>query len=127
MNGAVLGDMLGAFLSPPIAATLCALATAMLRLPRSAVRQCAYRGWFLAGAINTVTSLAARDMAGAAVSAAHFAFGLWLWWRGRPKDPRSALGMAGYKARAILAELARKAREAARPRPVLRPVPGGAR
>lgn len=127
MSGAMLGDVLTAILSPPTAAVLVALALALLRCPRSAVRQGAYRGWFLAGGINTAGSLAARDLAGAAISAAHFAFGLWMWWRGRPRDRRNVLGAAGYKARAVLAELARKTREAATPRPVLRPVPGGAR
>lgn len=48
------------------------------------------------------------------------------WWRkrrGRKRAPRSY----GYKAKASIAALARKAREAAWPRPVPRLAPGGAR
>ena len=61
-------------------------------------------------------------------SAAFFGFLFaWDWWRKGRKRKRNTLGMIGYKARAALAALVRKAREAAKPRPVLRPVPGGAR
>jgi hypothetical protein len=47
------------------------------------------------------------------------------WWRKRKRRKRSPKAM-GAKSRALLAALVRKAREAARPRPVLRPLPGGA-
>jgi O-antigen/teichoic acid export membrane protein len=54
----------------------------------------------------------------------------WSWWYGRRKRrkrrKRSVRAM-GAKSLALLAELCRKARESARPRPMLRPVPGGAR
>jgi hypothetical protein len=63
----------------------------------------------------------------AAVNGALAAFLAWLWWRQRRKDRKRTLGLAGYKARAALAALVRKAREASKPRPVLRPIPGGAR
>jgi hypothetical protein len=63
----------------------------------------------------------------AAVNGALAAFLAWLWWRQRRKDRKRALGLAGYKARAALAALVRKAREASKPRPVLRPIPGSAR
>lgn len=51
---------------------------------------------------------------------------LWHWWRGRRRRDR-APKLAGYKARAAIAALVAKVRESARPRPVLRPQPGGAR
>lgn len=51
---------------------------------------------------------------------AWFAYGCWK----RHKRKRTA-ALAGAKSRARIAVLVRKAREAARPRPVLRPVPGG--
>jgi hypothetical protein len=67
--------------------------------------------------------------AGAAVSAVIGLAGVWLWWDSWRKNRRRkrAPGLAGYKARAAIASLVRRSREAARPRPVLRPVPGGAR
>lgn len=48
---------------------------------------------------------------------------LLLWWQRRRRDraPRAY----GAKSRALIAALVRKTREAARPRPVLRPVPQG--
>lgn len=45
------------------------------------------------------------------------------WRRRRKRAPKSA----GYKARALIAAIVRRAREAAHPRPVLIPVPGGVR
>jgi membrane protein implicated in regulation of membrane protease activity len=50
----------------------------------------------------------------------------WDWWRKRKRRKRSPKAL-GAKSRALIAALVRKAREAARPRPVLRPQPGGAR
>jgi hypothetical protein len=49
----------------------------------------------------------------------------WLWWRHRRRD--RAPKTYGAKTKAIIAAMVRRAREAAQPRPVLRPVPGGAR
>jgi membrane protein implicated in regulation of membrane protease activity len=50
----------------------------------------------------------------------------WLWWR-RRKRRRRARDAIGAKSRALRDALVRRAREAAKPRPVLRPVPGGVR
>jgi hypothetical protein len=49
------------------------------------------------------------------------------WWRGHRKDRRKALDAIGAKSRALRDALVRRAREAARPRPVLRPQRGGVR
>lgn len=49
----------------------------------------------------------------------------WEWWKRRRRKDR-APRMLGYKARAAIAALVRKVRESAKPRPVLRPVPGAA-
>lgn len=51
---------------------------------------------------------------------------IWSHHHNRRKRKR-APALFGYKARARLAAVVRKAREATKPRPVLRPVPGGAR
>lgn len=59
-----------------------------------------------------------------ALAAALFA---WAWWRKRKRKRRKRSPKAlGAKSRALIAALVRRAREAARPRPVLRPQPGGA-
>jgi hypothetical protein len=47
----------------------------------------------------------------------------WLLWRNRRR--KRAPRAYGAKSRALIAGLVRRAREAARPRPVLRPVPQG--
>jgi hypothetical protein len=50
----------------------------------------------------------------------------WKLWRHR-KDRDRVPRAYGAKSRALLATLARRAREASKPRPAFRPVPGGAR
>lgn len=49
---------------------------------------------------------------------------VFLWWLSRRRRKRAPKAM-GAKARALIAAMVRKARESAKPRPVLRPVPGG--
>ena len=74
--------------------------------------------------IAGVADAADGDWPGSAFSFAIVALLGWDWWRrNRKRSPRSY----GAKARALLAALVRKAREAAKPRPVLRPAPGGVR
>ena len=77
--------------------------------------------------LAAVGAFMARYWASCALDAAVAAFLIWDLWRRHRRQVRRALGLAGAKSRARVAALARKAREAARPRPVLRPVPGGAR
>lgn len=81
------------------------------------------------GAVANALSCVAFGVLGwwplAAVSGVMAAWCAWDWWRNRRKGRRRAARLAGYKARAALARLAQRAREAARPRPVLRPVPQG--
>jgi hypothetical protein len=48
----------------------------------------------------------------------------WMWFR-RRRNRKRAMQALGYKSAALLAALARRAREAAQPRPVLRPSPQG--
>jgi hypothetical protein len=47
----------------------------------------------------------------------------WEWWKRRRRKDRAPRAY-GEKSRALVAALVRRAREAARPRPVLRPIPG---
>lgn len=84
-----------------------------------------YVMWGFAAAWEVVVDLTFAQWLPMACSATSLALAAWLYWRHRRRDraPRSY----GYKARARIAALIAKAREALRLRPVLRPVPGGAR
>jgi hypothetical protein len=73
----------------------------------------------LAGAVTgRAWPLAAADLLAAAVNA-------WLLWRNRRRRKRAPRAY-GAKSAALLAALTRKARDAARPRPVPRLAPQGA-
>jgi membrane protein implicated in regulation of membrane protease activity len=61
----------------------------------------------------------------AAVFAVLAVLAAWLWWRG-DRRKRKGAALIGAKSRALRDAIVRRAREAARPRPVLRPAPGGA-
>jgi membrane protein implicated in regulation of membrane protease activity len=50
----------------------------------------------------------------------------WLWWHRRKRRKRAGDAL-GAKSRALRDALIRRTRQAAKPRPVLRPVPGGVR
>lgn len=116
--------------SAEVARTLVALA--VLPLTNVAIWH-GFRGRFevgdglmaLAAILGTFSNILWGDWRSAAFCAVTAAWFGWCWWR-RRKDRRRSLQRAGYKTRAVLARLARKAREAAQPRPLLRPVPGGA-
>ncbi len=99
---------------------LLASAAAMLTGHRSLSDQV---DWFAWGAYAVAAALAwlLGWVPTAAVAAALAALWFWLMWcrRRRGRAPRSY----GYKAKAAIAALVRKMREAMRPRPVLRPVP----
>lgn len=63
----------------------------------------------------------------AAVYAIDLAIQLWLLWQHWRKIRRRIAASLGAKSRALRDALVKRARQAARPRPVLRPAPGGAR
>lgn len=119
--------VLWALFWPPAYTFSCA---AFLRLYRRQAWRVAMRRWFgrwLAACIGVeVSGVLAADPLECAIAAALAAGGLALWWWLRRKHKDRAPRMHGHKARTALAALVRKAREAARPRPVLRPAPGGA-
>jgi hypothetical protein len=85
-----------------------------------------YRGWGWAAGGGAVGYAISGAWNWAGLDAANALLAVILWWLSRRKRKR-ALRTLGAKSRALVAALARKAREAAKPRPVLRPVPGGAR
>lgn len=89
-------------------------------------------GWM--GATLGVCGLAGMDVAAVlrhnwfltAYYTAWLLYLAWFWWRKR-RNHRRAPRAYGTKSRARLAALVATLRERARPRPVLRPVPGGVR
>ncbi len=85
-----------------------------------------YVMWAFAAAWNIGVDLYTAQWLPMACSGANLTLAVWLYWRHRRKRDRAPRAY-GFKSRARIAALAAKAREAARPRPVLRPVPQGSR
>jgi hypothetical protein len=84
-------------------------------------------GWLGCAAGCLVGAVASRAwlLAVGAVVSAVIAVILYWWWR--RKDRKRAASLIGAKSRALRDALVRRARETAKPRPVLRPQPGGVR
>ena len=120
MDG-LLNFLIGALLSPVLAFALHLLAR------RSSVRFSFFAAWWGGAGVPMVVNSVAGNWGIADWEATSLGVGIaaWLWWRRRRKDraPRAY----GAKSRALIAALVAKAREATKPRPVLRPAPGGAR
>lgn len=87
-------------------------------------RTCAM--WVFAGAWDVGVDLLTASWLPLAIAAANVVLGAWLYWLHRRRKNRGRRSY-GYKARARIAALVAKAREVAQRRPVLSPVPGGAR
>jgi hypothetical protein len=81
--------------------------------------------WVMNAAIATGVEAALRDWLGAAGAAVALLAAIFWWWYRR--KPRRSPKTLGEKGRALIAAMLRTLRERARPRTVLRPVPGGAR
>ena len=86
-------------------------------------------GWVIEAAatlaVNIWQGISTHDFVPALVSAGMLVAGLlWHWWRKRRDRVKAALGA---KSKALRDALVRRARESARPSPVLRPSLGGAR
>jgi hypothetical protein len=85
------------------------------------------RAWGLLLAGNALGAVAQFDRHSWLLCAANAVCAVvcaWKLWRGRRRRKRAPRAY-GAKSRALIARLVRKAREAARRRPVLRPVPQG--
>ena len=80
--------------------------------------------WTCGGAGVVLTGAGFGQWLEIVIGLAQVAIGIWLWRRGR-RGRRRAPRAYGAKSRALVAVLVAKARDAARPRPALRPVPGG--
>ena len=85
--------------------------------------------WWMTCAAN-VLGIAVRASGGMWGSVAVYGiaagFCAWMAWRRRRKDRRRAASLLGAKSRALRAAIVKRAREAARPRTVLRPSLKGA-
>ena len=79
-----------------------------------------------ANVLSGIGSLLLAQWGQAALNFALAAWLAWLLWRGQRKRRKAAAALLGAKSRALKDALVRKAREAAQPRPALRPVPQGA-
>lgn len=107
-------------------APLCALEGMYLARPPGQ-RQRHIFGWSALGfTAYTVTGVFLGQWPACAVFLILAAICAWQWWNGRRKDRDRAGFLIGAKSRALRDALVRRVREAAKPRPVLRPVPGGA-
>jgi hypothetical protein len=113
-------DILGSIITPPSAGVFWWAVFKLLRKPGQF-----FGNWMTCAAILTVLTVAfEHDLLAALVSFGNGVIPLILWWLNRRRRKRSPK-LAGAKSRARLAALVRKSREAAKPRPVLRPVPSG--
>lgn len=114
-------------LFPPAAtgfAVLVAVAVQWKRLRWVRATEAWAGGWMVyatAMAIGGCIAMAWLDAAGAQLSFAIAAMIFWWLWH-RPRR-RRVFGLAGAKTRALRDAIVRKARQARKPRPVLRPVP----
>jgi hypothetical protein len=116
---AVLEALLAAA-TPPVAAFLWAIFDRLIHAPQRFVGT-----WISSGAVGLVVGIAEKDMAWLVGSAVSVAVGVAIWWW-RRKDRKRAAKALGAKSCALVAALVERAREAARPRPVLQPQRGGA-
>lgn len=118
--------LLMAILWPPASAIISPPLLRLLRIPPSRSLDPVGWPWLAAATTDLFASVLIAEWIPAAVSAAQIGIAIAIWrWRNRRRD--RAPKLAGAKSRARLAALVRAAREAAKPRPVLQPVPGGAR
>jgi hypothetical protein len=109
---------------PPLCALFCRALTRLLRIPPGRLDPLAWP--WLCGALGGVfVGACLVQWVLVAACTAHVGIALAIWWWRRRKDRKRAPRAFGYKGRALLAALVASLRESLRPRPVLRPQPGG--
>lgn len=84
-----------------------------------------YLGWGSSGLCAAISYAISHLWLPAAGSGLNVAAAAICWWWSRRNRKRSA-GLIGAKSRALVAAMVARMRETARPRRVLKPVPGGA-
>jgi hypothetical protein len=83
-------------------------------------------GWLASAAGGAAGGLILRDWAWGAGAAVSLAIALAVWWWRRSGRRKRATAWIGAKSKAVRDALVKRQREAVpRPRPVLRPAPGG--
>ena len=82
-----------------------------------------YCGWIVSAIVGGVYLLAEGEHpVWTVIAGANAGLAAYLWWRKRKRRKRAPRAY-GAKSRALVQALVRRAREQARPRPVLRPLP----
>jgi hypothetical protein len=121
MTGLLAWDLLCATIGPPL------VSAAGGRILRRRGRTWNfYSGWIgsaAGGAIGWAVSGAWGLMA---LDIANICLAVFLWWLSRRRRKRAPRAY-GAKSRALVAAVVARMRETLKPRPILRPVPGGAR
>lgn len=110
-----LFNALLALILPPVAAWGWSVAFRVIGVKSSLVR-----GWISSAACVTIANVIDRSWLAVGSGGLSLAVALVIWWW-RRKDRKRAAKALGYKARALVAALVQRAREAAQPRPVLQP------
>lgn len=85
-------------------------------------RDAFYCGWILSALFGVVGLSIQHYWVWAGIAGVNMLIAVYLWWRKRNKRKRAPRAY-GAKSRALVTALIRRAREHARPRPVLRPLP----
>lgn len=109
---------------PPTVAALWLLPRRFRGLPPKPGAFCENWTWSAGG--DVIAQLINGEIPALIIAVANLVLAAICWWLSRRKRKRSA-GLIGAKARALLASVVARMRETAKPRQVLRPVPGGAR
>ena len=97
----------------------------LVRVFRAAGTTLFYVSWGCGGAGMAAGSALDRDWSGVAGGLLSAAVALVGWWWSRRRRDR-ARKLAGAKGRVVLAAMAARLREAGKPRPALKPIPGRA-
>jgi Flp pilus assembly protein TadB len=114
-------DVLAAIAMPPLYGFLCWLVG-----HRLSHRLSFFCNWICGGVGCAITDIMNGLWLALIFASANIALAAFLWWLSRRKRKRAQAAL-GAKSRALRDALVRRAREAAKPRPVLRPVPGSVR
>ena len=108
---------------PPSLAVICAIMRHAMRRPPSATDF--WENWGIGAGGCIIGAVMSWDLLDLAVAGGQAVLAVIMWWLSRRRK-RRAPKVAGARARAIIAAMARTMRERSRPRPVLRPQRQGA-
>jgi hypothetical protein len=118
-----LTSLLWALLWPPLFGSV-AWKLLLFNGPRVFSWESFWEGYFSGACASLITFSVDWAPVPFVISAGQLVLAVVMWWLSRRKRKRSAK-LIGAKSRALLAAVVARMRGAAKPRPVLRPVPGG--